>query len=232
MQLHLWTLRTDELDDGALAGRAIGILSADERNEARRFRRAGNRHQFVMARALVRLALSRHFPVAAGDWRFARDDRGKPFIAGPELLPAPRFSISHTRGLVACLISLCAEAAVDVEAIEHHPDLALVARQVLAPAEHEALSELSGGDWTARFFDYWTLKEAYAKARGLGLGMALRDIAFDLDAHDAIRARFAPAVNDDPAAWLFWRRRLPPRHALSVAARQDFVKGIFSCAFP
>jgi len=65
-QLHLWTLRTDNLDDSAIAARVIEILSADERNEARRFRRAGDQHQFVIVRALARLALSSYFPVAAG----------------------------------------------------------------------------------------------------------------------------------------------------------------------
>ena len=84
---------------------------------------------------------------------------------------------------------------------------------------------LSGKDWTARFFDYWTLKEAYAKARGLGLGLTLSDVAFELASDDTIRVHFAAAVDDDPSAWVFWRRRLPPQHTISVAARKDFDDG-------
>jgi 4'-phosphopantetheinyl transferase len=220
-RLHLWTVRTDDLNDGVIASRLAPILSTDEQNEARRFRRPRDQHQFVIARALARLALSRHIPVAAADWRFDRDENRKPLIAAPEISPPVRFSISHTQGLVACLIGLCAEAAVDVEKIEPNQDLALVARQVLSPAEQAALNALSGADWTARFFDYWTLKEAYAKARGLGLGLPLNAIGFELEPDETIRAHFAPGVDDDPSAWVFWRRHLPPQHTISVAAKKD-----------
>jgi 4'-phosphopantetheinyl transferase len=220
-QLHLWSARTDDLNDSTIASRVAGILTADERDEAWRFHRARDRHQFVIARALARLALSHHFPVPAGDWRFARDHHRKPFVAAPELSLPVRFSISHTQGLVACLITLCAQAAVDVEKVEPSGDLPLVASQVLSPAEQGALSVLSGKDWTARFFDYWTLKEAYAKARGLGLGLSLSDVGFELAPDDTIRVHFAAAIDDDPSAWVFWRRRLPPQHTISVAAKKD-----------
>jgi 4'-phosphopantetheinyl transferase len=219
--LHLWTVRTDDLDEGMLAGRLAGILPADERSEARRFHRARDQHQFVIARALARQALSHHFHVAAGDWRFERDRNRRPFVAAPEVSAPVRFSISHTQGLVACLTSLSAEAAVDVEKIDSEQNLALLVRQVLSPAEQTALSALSGTDRTARFFDYWTLKEAYAKARGLGLGLTFSDVGFELDPDGRIRAHFASDLNDDPSAWLFWRRVLPPRHTLSVAARKN-----------
>ena len=215
--MHLWIVQTD----GPPASHLADILHADERNEARRFHRAADRHRFVTGRALLRLALSHHFPVAAGDWRFARDQHGKPFIATPEISPPVRFNISHTEGLVACLITLSARAGVDVEKVEPHQDLELVAKRVLSAAEQSALSALSGKDWTARFFDYWTLKEAYAKARGLGLALTLSDVGFELEPDGAVHARFAAALNDDPSAWVFWRGRLAPEHAISVAAKND-----------
>src|SRR6185503_2047144 len=89
--------------------------------------------------------------------------------------PGPGWS---RRGMLACLVSLTASAAVDVEHIVHTDDLAHVAEAVLARREREALGRLAGSDWTERFFDYWTLKEAYAKARGEGLGLPFGDIGF------------------------------------------------------
>lgn len=221
-QLYLWTLLTHELADIAVACRLQVILAADERSAARRFRRATDRQHFVISRALVRLVLSNHFPIPAGDWRFDRDSNGKPSIVAPASLPPVRFSLSRTQGLVACLISLSAEAAVDVEKIEYNQDLALVARQVLSLDEQRALSVLSGRDWTTRFFDHWTLKEAYAKARGLGLSLPLNDIGFELKPDNTIRAHFASRLSDDPSAWVFWRRHLSPQHTISVAAKKDF----------
>lgn len=224
-QMYLWTLLTDDTTDAATACGLAEILSADERNEARRFRRVTGRQQFVIARALVRLALSYHVPIPAGAWRFDRDRNRRPFIASPAISPPVRFSVSHTQGLVACLITLSDEAAVDVETVEHSEDLALVAREVLSPAEQSALSALSGRDWTTRFFDHWTLKEAYAKARGLGLSLRLSDIGFDLNRDNTIRIHFSSQVDDNSSAWVFWRRHLSPQHTIAVAAKKDSGEG-------
>lgn len=224
-QLHLWTVLTNGQNGITIASRLHAILSADEQKETRRFHRARDRHHFVIARALVRLALSDHFPVPAGDWRFDRDHNGKPFVAAPETSPPVQFSVSHTDGVVACLITLSAEAAVDVEKIEYRQDLPRVARQVLSPAEQSALSVLAGRDWTTRFYDHWTLKEAYAKARGLGLSLTLSDIGFELEPDNAIRVHFASQVDDDASTWVFWRRHLSPQHTIAVAAKKDFGDG-------
>jgi 4'-phosphopantetheinyl transferase len=215
--MYLWTALTR---DQSISGLQV-ILSTDEQKQARRFRRAKDWHQFVIAHALVRLALSRHFPVPASGWHFDRDRNGKPFIAAPEMSPAVQFSISHTEGLVACLITLSAEAAVDVEKVEYTSDLAMVAHQIFSPTELRALRVLSGKDWTARFFDYWTLKEAYAKAQGLGLVFALGDIGFELGPENRISANYASPV-DDPLAWIFWRDHPQSQHAISLAVKRDF----------
>ena len=216
--MHLWTALTHDQRISDLQA----ILSMDEQKRARRFRRASDSRQFVFAHALVRLALSHHLAVPASDWHFDRDSKGKPVIAAPEMFSAVEFSLSHTNGLVACLITLSAEAAVDVEKVKYTHDLALVAHQIFSPTEQRTLSVLSAKDWTERFFDYWTLKEAVAKARGLGLALPLSDISFELDAGNWIRADFACAADDDPSVWIFWRNHPQSQHAMSLAVKRDF----------
>jgi len=219
-RIYLWTLLTDDASAAERVCRFDEVLSEDEKKEACRFRRATARHQFVAARVLLRLALSSHFAVPASAWRFERDCNRRPSIAAPALLAPVRFSVSHTEGLVACLITLSAEAAVDVEKLEHDEDLDLVAKEVLTPFEHKTLTALSGTDRTTRFYDHWTLKEAYAKARGLGLSLPLNSIGFDLMQDNTISARFANTIDDDPADWLFWCRHLYPQHTVSLAAKR------------
>lgn len=220
-QAHLWTVGTDGPVDAAIACRIQGILSTDEQTESQRFRRARDQHQFIFARALVRLALSQYVPIPAGDWRFERNHYGKPFVAFPQVWPPLRFSISHTEGLIVCLVTRSGEAAVDAEKIEYNRDLPLVAREVFSPSELIALSGLSGWNWTTRFFDLWTLKEAYSKARGLGLSLTWRDISFELGSDNSIYASFASALNDDPSVWAFWRHPLSSRHTVAVAAKRN-----------
>ena len=198
------------------------LISADDRAEAARFRRERETRQFLMSRALVRLALSERSAIAPVDWRFARDENSRPFVSAPELDPRPWFSISHTDGLIACLTSLSQQAAVDVEKIEPEGSLPQVAEEVFSPEEQESLRASSGSsEWTRRFFRYWTLKEAYAKARGLGLKMRLSDVSFHWGEDGGIEARFAPALADNPYAWRFWNCDLGADHTISIAARVE-----------
>lgn len=219
-QMYLWTLATDDSAIAATASELAELLSTAERNEARRLRSTVSRQQFVIARALLKLSLSCHFPVPAGAWRFDRDRYRRPFIAAPAIPTQVWFSVSHTRGLIACLITTSAEAAVDIEKVEHNRDLVLVASEALSPAEQKALSSLSGTDWTARFFDHWTLKEAYAKARGLGLALTFSDIGFDLEEDNTIRAHFSSTAGENSSDWMFWNHQLPTQHSVSVAAKK------------
>src|SRR5262245_15863116 len=109
--LYLWTVSTEQAD-AKIACRLQVVLSADEQEEGLRFHRARDRHQFIITRALVRLVLSHHFPIPANDWRFGRDRNRKPFITSPRDAPAVQFSLSHTDGLTACLVTLSGQAAV------------------------------------------------------------------------------------------------------------------------
>ena len=63
----------------------------------------------------------------------------------------------------------------------------------------------------------WTLKEAYAKARGRGLSLPFNEITFDLDAPQPIRAVIDPRLDPDHARWCFELVRPTPEHQLAVA---------------
>ncbi len=75
-------------------------------------------------------------------------------------------------------------------------------------------------DWRAEgFFAVWTLKEAYIKARGLGLALPLADFSFSFP-EGIVTVEFAPHLNDAPVAWQFERHEPTPEHRLGVAVRQ------------
>ena len=71
------------------------------------------------------------------------------------------------------------------------------------------------------FFDYWTLKEAYIKARGFGLALPLGDFAFTLNPPHAPVITFAPTLVDEPASWQFVQDWPTPVHRFALAVRRN-----------
>src|SRR5207249_2646521 len=113
------------------------------------------------------------------------------------------------------LVTSAAEAGVDVETMERTNDLQLVAQRVCSASEIHSLEGLSGDEWKTRFFQLWTLKEAFAKARGVGLSLPLQNISFDIDEEGNVIADLGKDTND----WQFCVQRVGCDHMLAAALR-------------
>jgi 4'-phosphopantetheinyl transferase len=202
--------------DGA-SPRLLAFLSAEEQAKADRFAFAHDRDSYVAAHALTRATLSEFFPRAPQDWTFAKGDHGKPRVDAGDESTRLSFNLSHTRGHVALAVAIDRDVGVDVERIA--PDRAdeAVARHLFAPAEFEAFRGAPEGERGECFFDFWTLKEAYIKAVGLGVALPLRDFAFT---REPLRISFAAGLDDIPSRWLFRRFRPAPGIAMALAARR------------
>lgn len=216
----MWTAAPDRALDPAARARCEALLSADEHARMQRFRFERDRNIYLVAHALVRTALSRYAPVAPAAWRFVTNAHGRPDIAPGACARPLRFNLSHTRGLVAVAVALEREVGVDVEHM-YPPTFSLdVAEHFFAPAEVAALLALPAAARRDRFFAYWTLKESYIKARGMGLALPLDQFAFDLDHGDDIVLSVDPRLADDGRAWWFHQRVIGPEHRLAVALRR------------
>lgn len=167
------------IDDPDLLHRYRGLLSAEECARHDRFRFPRDRHHFLVAHALVRTTLARATGRDAASLTFTIGERGRPELDLPDGEVSVRFNLSHTLGRVAVAVTASDDVGVDVERMR---DVNLgVAERHFAPSEAASLRALPADQQEARFFAYWTLKEAYIKARGLGLALPLDGFAFDLD---------------------------------------------------
>jgi 4'-phosphopantetheinyl transferase len=213
-EVHAYYRVTDALDDRAIED-AVAVLSAEERAHYRRFRFERDRCAYAVAHALLRLSLSRHAEVAPQSWAFREEPGGKPALLAPAGAAHLSFNLSHTHGLVACAITSVARVGIDVEAIDRRVDDRVV-RRFFSPAEAAALSRCRPGALRAgRFFDLWTLKEAYIKAIGRGLSHPLTTIVFTIDDYEAIA--FTPPPDVDAASWSFRLFAPTERHRLAIA---------------
>jgi 4'-phosphopantetheinyl transferase len=219
--VHVAIVRTDRPGVRARLDGYRSLLSPEERTRERRHLRAGDRERFVIARALVRLQLSRFCPRPPRDWRFETTAHGRPEIA-EACRPSPplRFNVSHTAGVVVCAVTSDRAIGVDVERIDRSRTGDVAAR-FFAPAEVAALQTLAPEQRAREFFDYWTLKEAYIKARGLGLALPLEHFAFSLSPAAPPAIAFDGEIADDPGAWQFVQAWPTPAHRLALAVRRS-----------
>ena len=218
--VHIWRLRPDEVTTELRRAVAEPLLAPPEREAAARRIFERHRHRFILTRALVRRTLSRYAPVAPTDWIFDVGPQGKPGIESPRLASPPRFNISHADGCIVCAVTLGHDVGVDVEHPARRASGLSIARRFFAPAEVRDLAGLAREALSERFFAYWTLKEAYIKARGLGLSLPLRHFSFELLPAAGARIHFAPELDDDPTHWQFLRMSLDDGHTLALAIRR------------
>jgi 4'-phosphopantetheinyl transferase len=197
------------------------LMSNDEHERMLRLVFDRDRRAFLITRALVRTMLSRYAAVKPTEWRFIENVHGRPEILDrPSGTPDLRFNISHTDGLIACAVTIGREVGVDVEHIARHLHYDVPGR-FFAPGEVTDLRNLPVEDQQKVFFDYWTLKEAYIKARGFGLALPLGDFAFKLNPPGPPAITFEPSLDDDPSTWQFMQDWPTPHHRLGLAVRRD-----------
>lgn len=218
--IHLWLAFSDDIGDERLHGAYRDLLSPMERQQERRFHFLRDRRRYLITRTLVRTVLSRYAPIAPRDWSFFTNPHGRPEIsnaAAKELQLS--FNVSHTHGLIALAVAVRA-LGVDVENTRNRQASLEIAERFFAPAEVAALATVPRSRQQDRFFEYWTLKEAYIKARGMGLSLPLDKFSFH-DLNDtSVCLSIRPELADDPARWSFWQFRLAPDYLVALCVER------------
>jgi 4'-phosphopantetheinyl transferase len=207
-----------------LRRQANEVLDDTERARAARFAFDRDRDLFIFSHGFLRLTLAHYVGADARELRFTTSPLGRPEL-DTEGMTAIRFNLSHTDALVGCIIARSADCGIDVERLDRIEHRDLVAR-VLAPAEYTAWLALDEEGQRDRFFEIWTLKEAYLKGRGLGLSYPLNDIAFSGSGHER-RCTAGPRV-DDGGTWRFLSCKPNSHHRVAAALRTDGRKATFS----
>jgi 4'-phosphopantetheinyl transferase len=218
-RVQVWTASADAVSRARLQ-HYRSLVAPDELERCNRFVREDDRVRFLLARAMVRTMLSEYVPVPPRDWRFRIETYGRPEVAElPAGAPDLRFNLSHTPGLVACGVTVGRDIGVDVENV-NRTLTQQVPERFFSPQEVQDLRALPDDEQQMVFFDYWTLKEAYIKARGLGLALPLRQFTFIRTPGYGPRITFAPDLHDDPASWQFAQFWPTPEHRMAVAVRR------------
>ena len=203
----------------ANAPAARAMLAADDLAHIDRMRFHRDREIALASRVVQRKALSSCANIAPDAWRFVADDNGRPMTVAPGDAPPLSFSVANAHGLVGCAVTLSREVGFDIERLRSDAPEALIAR-CLTPYERAALAVLPVDRQPRRLLELWTLKEAYVKARGLGLLLGLDRVEVSIEDGRPSLA-LDPSVDDDAGFWQLAQWSPTESHVVALCVRRD-----------
>lgn len=166
--VHLWKVRLNYAGPGLQF--LEQSLASDEQARAERFHFERDRRRFIAARGQMRMILASYVGVSARALILSYGAHGKPFLRQPFKAEALKFNLSHSGELALLAVTRDRDIGVDLEEVHLLDDDESIAERFFSPRENAALRTVPQPKRLEAFFSCWTLKEAYVKAIGDGLG--------------------------------------------------------------
>ena len=217
-EVHVWRI---ELDTESFRTTAWEVLlSGDEQERARRFRFSRDRIRFSTTRGLLRLVLSAYLQTDPRALCFCYSSTGKPALDSRHE-SSMKFNVSHSEDMALFAITEEREIGVDVERVRFDFDLDTIAERFFSVAEQDTFMAIPESDKLKAFFNCWTRKEAFVKAKGGGLSLPLDQ--FDVSLTPGQPARLL-ATRPDPAEADRWSMMAPDvgaEYTVAIAAQDN-----------
>ena len=167
-EVHVW--RVDLDSPTARIEELRQTLSADESRRASRMHLEAHRGHYIVARGVLRALLSRYLDRPPEKLSFIYGEHGKPALDEGSLC----FNLSHSHDLALYALARDdRQVGIDVEYIRKKAARQRIAERFFAAQEVAALQATAAELQEAAFFECWTRKEAYLKARGDGISLPL-----------------------------------------------------------
>lgn len=218
-EIHLWITFYGAVSDQKLHRAYRKILSDAEQEQQLRFHFQRDRLRYLVTRALVRTVLSRYAPIEPQAWLFSANAYGRPQIANSDAKELRlSFNISHTHDLIVLGVTKDRALGVDVENVRARQVPLEIADRFFSPSESAELAAVPREQQQDRFFEYWTFKESYIKARGMGLSLALDKFSFHFPSERSVCLSIDSDLLDTPERWCFWQLRPAPDYIVAICA--------------
>jgi 4'-phosphopantetheinyl transferase len=193
--VHIWRATLD------LPAPCVQLLEQtlveDESTRADLFRSQKDRTHYVVARGLLRNLLGRYLLRDPRSLRFQYNPYGKPTLTkeGSGDNDVLSFNVTHAHGMALYAMAWGRDIGIDLERIRVDVAWEEIAAQFFSPYEVSRLRALPHAIQHKAFFACWTRKEAYLKARGIGLSLALSQ--FDVSVTPGLPAALLGTREED-----------------------------------
>ncbi|HBJ89563.1 MAG TPA: hypothetical protein DDZ21_06305 [Gammaproteobacteria bacterium] len=216
--VHIWVVNQADVYASELERLALDWLQVAEQ---RRYQRLGfdhHRRQLLLGKWLTRTCLSEYVDRDPAAWEIQTSAHGKPELVTKQLDRPLCFNLSHSADCMVLAVCRHPQLGVDLENASRERRVGKIADRFFAPTEANALLALPEAQQLERFYDLWTLKEAYIKARGLGLAIALDSFAFSFEDSKISLAEYEiPSAERLP--WQIWQLLIDSPFKLALAVQ-------------
>lgn len=193
------------------------LLNHEESARAARFHFSRDHNRFVVARAGLKLILSRYLKTNPGKIQFSYSAYGKPSLAGDHSASELQFNLGHSHEIAIYAFSLRRQLGIDIEHIRPEVSGDEIAERFFATEEVAALREVPPNGRIEAFFNCWTRKEAYIKARGEGLTFPLGDFVVTMIPGEPARLLTVRDAPQEAARWFLRELDPGPGYVAAVA---------------
>ena|SRR5438105_6792323 len=199
------------------------ILSADEKERARRFRKISDGKRYLIARGSLRCLLASYVAGAPDQLQFTYGVFGKPSLSNQTSKTILNFSVSHSEDRVLFGFARGRRIGVDLEYVRPDIDALALAKGYFSPVEFWRLRRLPATEQCEAFYCAWTRKEAYLKACGEGLSFGLERVEVSFSPAEPARIRAVAGVPNVSAAWTLKHLSPDPNYVGAVAVEDRSV---------
>lgn len=213
--VHLWYARLDLADKEVAAYREI--LSADERMVSDRFAFDLDRKSYTLAHGALRSILALYLDIDARQITFSHSQYGKPALTKNLKDYKILFNLSHSRDFALIGLAYKREIGVDIEFMCNDFDFMKIAETYFTPREYSCL--LKSPDYMKKetFFRYWTYKEAFMKATGIGLSLPMNKVEVSTFPDQPITLLESDQRNGYSRKWNLMHIGCDPEYTAAVA---------------
>ncbi len=176
LEIDVW--HSELNTDNAQSSQDWRVLDSHEKIQAEKFSNLLLQQRYVAAHGRLRDILAQYLPQSPANIHIKKAALGKPYLADyPELA----FNLSHTGNSMAVAVAKNCQIGIDIEQCKHRTSLAALVHKCFSDEEATHWQQLPEAEQQRAFYQFWTRKEAFVKATGLGITVGLHDCVINPD---------------------------------------------------
>lgn len=197
------------------------LLSEEEKTRANRFYFERDKNNFTISRGLTRLILAKYLDINPKQIIFSQNSFGKLYLENKKL----KFNLSHTKEVLLIGLSFDTELGVDIEKIREINVYQDIVRRFFSDNEIKAFFLQTEDKYQESFFTIWTRKEAFIKAVGRGLNIALN--SFDVSVSEKSELMDVRLDDQKKESWKLYNIPTKKNHKASLVTQNENFELVF-----